>query len=129
MLCAIRKGGNSMKRSLRLFGAVLVLMPCLIAQFGSGIQGTVVDNAGGVIPNVHVVVTNVETGVTREVVTSEVGIFRVMSLGAGTYSVKATKEGFLASQQVSVELAANEIRKVDFGMTVGGVVETVTVAA
>ena len=118
-----------MKRSLRLFGAVLVLMPCLIAQFGSGIQGTVVDNAGGVIPNVHVVVTNVETGVTREVVTSEVGIFRVMSLGAGTYSVKATKEGFLASQQVSVELAANEIRKVDFGMTVGGVVETVTVAA
>ena len=118
-----------MKLSLKLFAVVLIFFPCLLAQFGSGIQGTVVDNSGAVIPNVRVVVTNVETGVTREVVSSDVGVFRVTSLGAGTYSVKATKEGFLASQPVSVELAANEIRKVDFAMAVSGVAETVNVAA
>ena len=53
----------------------------------------------------------------------------MLSLGAGTYSVKATKEGFRAAEQLSVELAANEIRKVDFGMKVSGVAETVNVGA
>ena len=118
-----------MRRSFRLVSALLILLPCLFAQFGSGIQGTIVDSTGAVIPNVQVVVTNVATGVTREVLTSDLGIFRVLSLGAGTYSVKATKEGFSAAEQVSVELAANEIRKVDFGMKVSGLAETVNVGA
>ena len=118
-----------MRRSFRLVSALLILLPCLFAQFGSGIQGTIVDGTGAVIPNVQVVVTNVATGVTREVLTSDLGIFRVLSLGAGTYSVKATKEGFSAAEQVSVELAANEIRKVDFGMKVSGLAETVNVGA
>ena len=100
-----------MRRSFRLVSALLILLPCLFAQFGSGIQGTIVDSTGAVIPNVQVVVTNVATGVTREVLTSDLGIFRVLSLGAGTYSVKAMKEGFSAAEQVSVELAANEIRR------------------
>ena len=118
-----------MRRSFRLVSALLILLPCLFAQFGSGIQGTIVDSTGAVIPNVQVIVTNVATGVTREVLTSDLGIFRVLSLGAGTYSVKATKEGFSAAEQVSVELAANEIRKVDFGMKVSGLAETVNVGA
>src|ERR1700704_2685771 len=105
-----------MHRSLRLIFALLILLPCLFAQFGSGIQGTIVDSTGAVIPNVQVTVTNVATGVTREVLTSDLGIFRVLSLGAGTYSVKAAKNGFAAAGQVAVELPANEIRKVDFAM-------------
>ncbi len=118
-----------MKASLRRVSALLILTPGLFAQFGSGIQGTIVDNSGAVIPNVQVVVTNLSTGVTREVLTSDEGIFRVLSLGAGTYSVKATKEGFAHAAQPSVDVAANEIRKVDIEMKVSGVTETVNVSA
>src|SRR5262245_36456984 len=118
-----------MRRTLRLSYAALILVPCLLAQFGSGIQGTIVDSSGAVIPNVRVAVTNLATGVTREVETSDAGIFRVMSLGAGAYSVKAAKDGFSATQQASVELAANETRRVDFAMSVSGVTETVSVSA
>src|SRR5947199_8954294 len=100
-----------MHRALRLVSAFLVLLSCLFAQFGSGIQGTIVDSSGAVIPDVKVVVTNLATGVNREVLTSDAGIFRVLSLGAGTYSVNASKDGFAAAGQVSVELAANEVRK------------------
>src|SRR5262245_10618544 len=110
------RGKNSMKGSLRRVSALLILAPGLFAQFGSGIQGTIVDNSGAVIPNVQVVVTNLSTGVTREVLTSDEGIFRVLSLGAGTYSVKATKVGFAPAAQPSVGVAANEIRKVDIEM-------------
>src|SRR5262245_41971652 len=123
------RGKNSMKGSLRRVSALLFLVPGLFAQFGSGIQGTIVDNSGAVIPNVQVVVTNLSTGVTREVLTSDEGIFRVLSLGAGTYSVKATKEGFAPAAQPSVAVAANEIRKVDLEMKVSGVTETVNIAA
>lgn len=118
-----------MCRSLRLFLSLLLLTPCLTAQFGSGIQGTILDSSAAVIPNVRVIVKNLDTGVTREVVTSDVGVYRALSLGAGTYSVKATKEGFVAAEQASVELAANEVRKVDFTLAVSGVVETLNVAA
>jgi hypothetical protein len=118
-----------MHRFLRVVAAVLIMAPGLFSQFGSGIQGTIVDSSGAVIPNVQVVVTNTATGVTREVLTSDAGIFRVLSLGGGAYSIKATKEGFSAVEQASVELAANELRKVDLAMKVSGVVETVIVAA
>jgi hypothetical protein len=118
-----------MERPRRLVLALLVPSLSLFAQFGSGIQGTIVDSSGAVIPNVHVVVTNVATGVSREVLTSDEGIFRVLSLGAGTYSVKATKEGFAIAGQVAVELPANEVRRVDFAMKIAGLAETVNVGA
>jgi len=118
-----------MTRSRRLVSVLFLFVPCLFAQFGSGIQGTVVDNSGAVMPNVQVVVTNLETGVSRQVITSDTGIFRVLNIGAGTYSVKAAKEGFQTVEQTAVEVAANELRKVDLGMRVSGVAETVNVAA
>jgi carboxypeptidase family protein len=118
-----------MKGTLRRVSALLILAPNLFAQFGSGIQGTIVDNSGAMIPGAQVVVTNLNTGVTRDVFTSDEGIYRVLSLGAGKYSVKATKQGFAPAAQPSVEVAANEIRKVDLEMKVSGVAETVNVSA
>ena len=82
-----------MQGSLGLAAAFLFLALCLCAEFGSGIQGTIVDNSGAVIPSACLVVTNVSAGVSRDVLTSGAGIFRVLSLGAGTYTVSATKDG------------------------------------
>ena len=118
-----------MQRSIKLVFAVLLLIPCLFAQFGSGIQGTIVDSSGAVVPDVKVVVTNSATGVSREVLTSEVGIYRVLSLGAGEYTIKASKDGFSAAEQTSVQLAANELRRADFALKISGVAETVDVSA
>src|SRR3954447_2654860 len=101
-------GGHSMSRTLTRFAVLFsFLLPSLFAQFGSGIQGTIVDSSGAVVPNVQVVLTNLATGVKREVVSSDTGVYRVLSLGAGTYSVKAIKDGFVAVEEPSIELAAN----------------------
>jgi hypothetical protein len=103
--------------------------PLLFAQFGSGIQGSTVDSTSAVLPGVRIVVTEVSTGVTREAVSSEVGFYRVLSLSAGVYTVKAFKEGFASAEQAAVVVALNEMKKVDFTLGVGGVTDTVTVAA
>jgi hypothetical protein len=116
-----------MLRCVRLYVFALLLVPCLTAQFGSGIQGTVVDRSSAVVPNARVIVKNLETGVTREVLSSDAGVYFVLNLGPGKYSVNTSKEGFAVSEEPSLELAANEIRRVDFTLNVKGTAESVEV--
>jgi hypothetical protein len=118
-----------MYRSLCVFVFALLLVPCVNAQFGSSIQGTVMDSSSAVMPNVQVTVKNLDTGVTREVVSSDVGVYFVPNLGPGKYSVRASKEGFNVSEQPSLVLAANETRKVDFTLSVKGTAQTLEVTA
>src|SRR5262245_19686014 len=76
-----------MVHALRLFFAILFLTPLLYGQFASGIQGTTLDSAGAVIPGLRVVVTDLSTRVTREASSSEVGVYRILSLSAGANTV------------------------------------------
>jgi len=91
-----------MSRFAKLTLSALFLSQFLFAQFGSGIQGTVVDRTAAVVPDVRITVLNVDTGVSRETVTSEVGVYRMPSLGAGTYKITATKSGFGSAEQDAV---------------------------
>jgi Carboxypeptidase regulatory-like domain/TonB dependent receptor-like, beta-barrel len=65
------------------------------AQMSSGdIKGTVTDSSGGVIPNAPVTVTNVDTGVSRTLSTSEIGEFRFFVLPPANYELKIEVSGF-----------------------------------
>src|SRR5262245_48871185 len=121
-------GRSFMRPLFRLTCSVLLLTSVLYAQFGSGIQGTVADSTAAIVPGVRIVVTNIDTGVARETASSEEGIYRIPSLSPGIYKVTASKEGFGGLEQ-SVVVGVNEIRRVDFTLNVGNVVETVTVSA
>ena len=66
----------------------LVLLPTpASAQFNSTIQGTVTDAQKGVLPVAMVKVTNVATGQVRDTVTQSDGMFTVVSLAVGDYTV------------------------------------------
>jgi hypothetical protein len=106
---------------------ILLLTPVVWAQFGSGFQGTVVDRSAGIVPGVTVRVTNIDTGVTREVLSSANGVYVVPSLSPGNYRILALKEGFASATQDSLVLPPDEVRKVDFTLDVGNVRETVNV--
>ena len=68
-----------------LAGVLLCLsLSSALAQFTSAIQGVVTDASGASIPEAVVRVTNVASGLAREVTTSEDGLYRVTNLGAGT---------------------------------------------
>lgn len=123
----------------RLFGAS-ILSACLLllaaapaaaqAQAANGnIEGIVRDSSGAVLPGATVVVTNTDTGTTRETVTNEQGIFRVLLLPLGAYTVSAELQGFKKYEQRGLTLSAGQTINVDVSLTVGGVTETVSVSA
>jgi hypothetical protein len=116
-----------MLQPFRLGLSMLLLTPAIWAQFGSGFQGTIVDRSGGIIPGVAIRVTNTDTGVTREVLSSSNGIYAVPSLSPGNYRIQALKEGFVSATQDSLVLPPDEVRKVDFTLNVGNVRETINV--
>jgi len=58
------------------------------------IRGTVSDATGAVIPNVRVTVLNVDTGVTKELVTNQDGIYDTSSIVTGNYKVTFSRDGF-----------------------------------
>src|SRR6185312_4762924 len=111
-----------------LLALALVSFPAL-AQFSSAIQGTVTDASQSAVPGAKVVVTNTATGITREVTSSPDGTYCVSSLGPGTYSNSVSKQGFTTHEESAVQLAINEVGRVDVALTVGAVNERVDVTA
>ena len=98
-------------------------------QFNSSIQGVVNDNSAAVISGATIRITNVATGVTREVTTSDEGLFRVLSLGPGSYRIIAQKQGFQSVERSAVPLGISETLRVDLTMPIGAMSEKVTVEA
>ncbi|MGA2329146.1 MAG: carboxypeptidase regulatory-like domain-containing protein [Bryobacteraceae bacterium] len=98
-----------------------------LPQFNSAIQGTITDSSKAVVPDAAVGVTNVDTGIARAVKTSDDGLYRVLSLGPGTYRITVQKLGFADVSRDSVVLATGETLRVDFTLQVGTMAEKITV--
>jgi Carboxypeptidase regulatory-like domain len=107
---------------------VFLALP-LLAQFTSGIEGTVVDPSGASVAGAEVTVTDLSTGVPQKAKTSENGTFRIQRLSPGTYKVEVTAPGFKTWTAESVVLEANQIRTLNSALAVGEQKSTVEVTA
>src|SRR5438093_811841 len=58
------------------------------------IEGVATDATGAVLPGVTVTIRNLDTNVSREVVTDGSGRYRAAALQPGRYEVSATLSGF-----------------------------------
>jgi len=105
---------------------VLAAVPA-IAQFSSAIQGTVTDSSHAAVVDAKVTVKNEATGIARSTTTSAEGLYRVSSLGPGTYSVTVQKPGFTTKEETSVPVAASEVARLDVSLNVGMVNERIDV--
>src|SRR5262245_27213103 len=63
------------------------------------IAGTATDELRAVLPGVSVHVQNTETGVTRALVTNELGGYRALELPPGIYAVTAELSGFTTARR------------------------------
>jgi outer membrane receptor protein involved in Fe transport len=98
------------------------------AQTATGqITGTVRDASGAVMTGVKVVVTNQQTGLTRETKTGNNGDYVVPLLPVGTYLVSAEQAGFKMALHSDVPLTVDQIQRVDMELAPGAVTETVEV--
>ena len=101
-----------------------------LAQSATGaIQGTVVDQSGGVLPGVTVSANNTETGVTRTMATDETGSFRAELLPVGRYSVSAELAGFAPASRPDVTVTVGGVVTLRLDMRLATVAESISVSA
>lgn len=122
----------SMKRPPLTFvlavAAIALLPAALAAQVATGnIRGTVVDSSEGVIPNVKVTLTNVNTGFTRAVTTNEHGDFNAPSMPLGEYQIAAEIAGFQKKILSGVNLQVDQTAIIRIVLEPGAVTQTVEV--
>ena len=111
-----------------LLAAFVSVPSTLSAQTATGqITGTVRDATGAVMPGVKVVVTNQQTGLTRETKTGSNGDYVIPLLPVGVYVVSGEQTGFKTAVLSDVALTVDQIQRVDMLLAPGNVTETVEV--
>ncbi len=125
--------GHLLRRFDLRLGILLAAIVLLFAVQGfaqeATIVGTVTDPTGAAVPNVSITVTNIDTGLSRSLTTSGDGQYVAPDLRIGHYTVKATAQGFKATEQQNITLQVSDRTRIDFKLTVGSAQEQVTVEA
>ena len=94
---------------------------------GGTISGTVTDSSGRVINNVQITITNVATGITRDLTTNDEGFYSAPNLLPGTYEAKFSAKGFNTEARKGIDLTVGASVGLDQTMRVGSVAVTVVV--
>lgn len=97
------------------------------AQFKAGIQGTVTDSSGGLIPEAKITLLNTETGKTQETTTSADGFYRLSGLAPARYKLTVEKSGYQQKVFGDVAINAEAVQGLDVRLEPGDVSATVTV--
>src|SRR5215831_501284 len=114
-------------RFVSLAFAVVVLAPAA-AYAQASIAGVVKDASGAVLPGVTVEVASpalIEK--TRSTVSDGSGLYQIVSLPPGTYSVTFSLQGFSTYKRDGIELTGSFVATINADMKVGQVAETITV--
>ena len=123
-----------MIRFLRTAGAVLMLAvyfgAAAAAQTATGtILGEVKDSTGGALPGATITAANQANGAARQTVADALGNYRFTALTPGLYTITVTMPGFKDGTRADVRLPIASQVAVPFSLEVGGLTETVSVAA
>lgn len=78
-----------------------------------GVNGTVTDSSGAVVPNAKVVATNIDTGVETATTTNNDGIYNIRFLQIGKYKVTVDAPGFATSTYGPFTLETGQNAKID----------------
>jgi hypothetical protein len=115
-------------RTFLLVVASLVLVPAL-ARAQSMFTGTVKDTSGAVMPGVTVEAASpVLIEKVKSAITDENGLYRIVDLRPGTYSLTFTLPGFNTIAREGIELQSNFTATINIELSVGTLQESVTVS-
>src|SRR5438552_3320699 len=113
---------------LSLLALVVTVVAPVAAYAQASVVGTVKDSSGAVLPGVTVEVSSpalIEK--TRSTVTDGSGLYQIISLPPGAYTVTFTLTGFSTVKREGVELSGSFVATINADMKVGAVAETITV--
>ncbi len=107
--------------------SVLLWNPAVFAQGNLGaITGTAQDSSGGVVPELPLTITNVETGVKWTATTSSAGYYKV-AVPPGIYRLEAQKQGFKTHITDKIIVPVAQVVTIDITLQLGSQSQTVEV--
>ena len=106
-----------------LVSTFAVARPCLAQVLYGRSSGDVKDSTEASVPGANVVITNKNTGLTRETVDRPGGHFNFPDVPAGVYGVKASQQGFKTVERSEVNVSINSVTRVDVALEVGAMGE------
>ncbi len=123
-----------MNRRILLYAvsfSLLFLAANAWAQFAQrgGIEGTVFDQSGAVVPGAQIALLDLAQNQSRELKADAVGHFEFDNLAAGQYQLTASLQGFQTEKSESVAVNIGTVAHYDFKLHPGSVGESVTVTA
>jgi hypothetical protein len=120
-----------MMRRIFLYGAIasLLMTTTIFAQLTSRLDGTIIDQTGGVIPGASVVLTNQNTGISRTTVSNDQGNYVFPQTPPGVYQIEAELTGFRTAIIRNVRVDVGLPARVDVQLEIGEVTEAVIVSA
>ena len=122
--------GHGAVNVVRSLLVLLCFATSVFAQGVGGIQGTVTDASGAVLPGVTVTLTNAQgtVGGNQEVLTDERGAYQFLRLVPGTYSVKAVLQGFRPYTQAGIVVNSDQTSRADARLEIGSMEEGIVVS-
>src|ERR1700690_4266515 len=118
---------------LRILACALLTITAVVnlaaQQITGSIRGTVLDPSGAMVQGAKVTAKQVETGLTRAVVTDHQGAYVLVELPIGRYQLAVQAQGFQQYLQQGVSLDVNEIATVSIHLKVGSEKQQVQVQA
>ena len=117
----------------QLFCLVCVIL-CLVSQSlaqvdRAGLNGTVTDPSGRVLPQTHVTAVQDATGLRREATSSSSGTYDIPELPIGAYTITFSHQGFKALTFLNVVQVVGQTRTLDAALPVSGGEQQVRVSA
>jgi Carboxypeptidase regulatory-like domain/TonB dependent receptor-like, beta-barrel len=127
----------SSRHTRSVFFPLLLAIVCMLVApalshaqtFRGGINGTVTDETGAVIPNAAVEALETATGVSHKTISSSAGGYLFQDLPLGAYTVTVTASGFQTSVVSKVPVTAGVIYTLPVKLSVASKGETVEVSA
>lgn len=92
-----------------------------------GLQGTVKDPSGAVVPRAHVTITGTALIGSKELTTDSSGYYHFANLPPGSYTVVVKAEGFETSKRDGLQIETGHLPTVDLVLKVGASATTVEV--
>lgn len=103
---------------------------CSYAQSASAaINGTITDQSAARVPDVRIVLRNVDTSIERITNSGSAGTYSITDLIPGNYSLQVMKDRFATSEVTGILLQVNQTATLDFRLTVGSSQQTLAVTA
>lgn len=96
-------------------------------EFRSTLTGQVLDPSGAAIPNVHLTITNTDTGAHFDTVSGANGYYTVPSLPPGPYEISAQVAGFKKYVHAGIEIQTGQSVTENVPLEVGRTSESIVV--